>query len=43
MPHAGPPTFVGLFPHLLFEWVLGFNGWTYVALAASETFEALTQ
>src|SRR5262245_12069186 len=29
------------FPHLLFEWVLTFSGWTYVALAASETFEAL--
>ena len=29
------------FPHLLFEWVLSFSGWTYVALAASETFEAL--
>ena len=28
------------FPHLLFEWVLSFSGWTYVALAASETFEA---
>ncbi|MCA1649549.1 MAG: IS21 family transposase [Acidobacteria bacterium] len=30
-----------VFPHLLFEWVLSFSGWTYVALAASETFEAL--
>jgi hypothetical protein len=29
------------FPHLLFEWVLSFSGWTYVTLAASETFEAL--
>jgi hypothetical protein len=29
------------FPHLLFEWVLSFSGWTYVALAASETCEAL--
>jgi hypothetical protein len=29
------------FPHLLFEWVLSFSGWTDVALAASETFEAL--
>jgi hypothetical protein len=29
------------FPHLLFEWVLSFSGWTYVALAVSETFEAL--
>ncbi len=29
------------FPHLLFEWVLSFSGWTYVSLAASETFEAL--
>jgi len=29
------------FPHLLFECVLSFSGWTYVALAASETFEAL--
>jgi hypothetical protein len=29
------------FSHLLFEWVLSFSGWTYVALAASETFEAL--
>ena len=29
------------FPHLFFEWVLSFSGWTYVALAASETFEAL--
>lgn len=29
------------FPHLYFEWVLSFSGWTYVALAASETFEAL--
>jgi hypothetical protein len=27
--------------HLLFEWVLSFSGWTYVTLAASETFEAL--
>ncbi len=31
----------GAFPHLLFEFVLSFSGWTYVALAASETFEAL--
>lgn len=29
------------FPHLWFEWVLSFSGWTYIALAASETFEAL--
>lgn len=29
------------FSHLLFEWVLSFSGWTYVSLAASETFEAL--
>ena len=29
------------FAHLWFEWVLSFSGWTYVALAASETFEAL--
>lgn len=29
------------FPHLLFEWVLSYSGWTFVALAASETFEAL--
>ena len=29
------------FPHLLFEWVLSFSGWTHVALAVSETFEAL--
>lgn len=29
------------FPHLLFELVLSFSGWTSVALAASETFEAL--
>lgn len=29
------------FAHLLFEWVLSFSGWTYVSLAASETFEAL--
>jgi hypothetical protein len=29
------------FSHLLFEWVLSFSGWTYVALAASETFESL--
>ena len=29
------------FSHLLFEWVLSFSGWTYVTLAASETFEAL--
>ena len=28
-------------PHLLFEWVLSYSGWTYVALALSETFEAL--
>ena len=31
------------FAHLLFEWVLSFSGWTYVALAASETFEALVE
>ena len=29
------------FPHLLFEWVLSCSTWTYVALAFSETFEAL--
>ena len=29
------------FPHLLFEWVLSYSRWTYVALALSETFEAL--
>ncbi len=29
------------FPHLLFEWVLSYSKWTYVALAFSETFEAL--
>ena len=29
------------FPHLLFEWVLRYSRWTYVALAVSETFEAL--
>jgi hypothetical protein len=29
------------FPHLFFEWVLSFSGWPYVALAVSETFEAL--
>ena len=29
------------FPHLLFEWVLSYSKWTYVALALSETFEAL--
>lgn len=29
------------FPHLLFHFVLSFSGWTYVALAFSETFEAL--
>ena len=29
------------FPHLLFEWVLSYSKWTYVALAVSETFEAL--
>ena len=29
------------FPHLLFEWVLSYSRWTYVALAVSETFEAL--
>ena len=29
------------FPHLLFEWVLSYSGWTYVALALRETFEAL--
>jgi transposase len=30
-----------LFPHLLFHFVLSFSGWTYVALAYSETYEAL--
>jgi hypothetical protein len=29
------------FPHLLFELVLSFSGWTWVALAYAETFEAL--
>ncbi len=29
------------FPHLFFEWILSFSGWTYVTLAVSETFEAL--
>lgn len=29
------------FPHLLFHFVLTFSGWTYVALAFGETFEAL--
>ena len=29
------------FRHLLFEWVLSYSKWTYVALALSETFEAL--
>jgi hypothetical protein len=29
------------FPHLLFHFVLSFSGWTWVALALSETFEAL--
>lgn len=29
------------FPHLLFEFVLSFSGWTWVALAFSETYEAL--
>ena len=29
------------FEHLLFEWVLSYSRWTYVALAVSETFEAL--
>jgi hypothetical protein len=33
---AGEP-----FAHLWFEWVLSFSAWTYVELAASETFEAL--
>ena len=29
------------FPHLLFEFVLSFSGWTWIALAFSETFESL--
>ena len=29
------------FPYLLFEWVLSYSKWAYVALAFSETFEAL--
>jgi hypothetical protein len=29
------------FPHLLFHFVLSFSGWTWVALAFGETFEAL--
>jgi hypothetical protein len=34
---AGAP-----FPHLLFEFVLSYSGWTWVAVALGETFEALT-
>jgi Mu transposase-like protein len=34
---AGEP-----FPHLLFEFVLRYSGWTWVAVALGETFEALT-
>src|SRR5829696_5675821 len=34
---AGEP-----FPHLLFEFVLSYSHWTYVAIAFGETFEALT-
>jgi hypothetical protein len=34
---AGEP-----FPHLLFEFVLSYSGWTWVAVALGETFEALT-
>ena len=35
-------TIVGVaFPHLLFEFVLSFSGWTWIALAFSETFESL--
>jgi hypothetical protein len=30
------------FPHLLFEFVLRYSGWTWVAVALGETFEALT-
>ena len=30
------------FPHLLFEFVLSYSGWTWVAVALGETFEALT-
>ena len=29
------------FPHLLFEWVLSYSRWTYVALALSETVAGL--
>ena len=31
------------FPHLLFEFVLSFSGWRYVAIARSETFLAFKQ
>jgi hypothetical protein len=34
---AGAP-----FPHLLFEFVLSYSGWTWTSLAFGETFEALT-
>lgn len=30
------------FPHLLFEFVLSYSGWTWVGVALGETFEALT-
>ena len=30
------------FPHLLFEFVLSYSGWSWVAVALGETFEALT-
>lgn len=33
---AGAP-----FPHLLFEFVLSYSGWTWIAVAYGETFEAL--
>jgi hypothetical protein len=33
---AGAP-----FPHLLFEFVLSYSGWTWIAIAYGETFEAL--
>ena len=29
------------FPHLLFEFVLSYSGWTWTSLAFGETFEAL--
>ena len=36
MTIAGDP-----FPHLLFEFVLSYSHWTWVAIAFGETFEAL--